>query len=460
MQSLLESIAAIQTQLESGARHSESIAKILNTALTLTRSRSGMLANVMADEPCRLNDVVDAAQRDEMLLAFDELARTALERGTHIVDRVAEGVEVVALPLAIGREVHGVLVLAHSELQWSSGLIGTLAPFTTSAAGVLRQFQDDLSGSQVGAFIDHLAEGILTFDEQGVVEAMNAAAEQVFGYNAEDIVGSNMTMLLAEPYAAEHTAYLREHGVVQLVGYDELEGRRKDGTVFPMDLSVSQIDVQGRRVYIGITRDVTEYKARRQMAEVERANTQTLELLVRIDAVTGIANRRHFDEMLSSEVRRAARERQPLGMVLCDIDFFKAFNDRYGHLAGDKALRSVAVAIDGCFQRAGELAARYGGEEFGVVIAGADVADATKLAQKVRERIAALSIPHGASPIADHVTISIGVASVVPDPHFDPKELIDAADRALYRAKGSGRDRIHAATDGAVPADSRQLRAL
>lgn len=445
LESLLGAITAVQQQLHVGARHSDSIATILNTALALTGARSGMLANVMADEPCRLNDMLAAGvARDEALVAFDELARAALDCGHYVT---SDGdLNAVALPLALGAEVHGVLVLAHRREPFTRQMLDTLAPFTNCAASVLRQFQDDLSDSQVGAFIDHLAEGILTFDEGGVIEAVNAAAEQVFGYAAEDVVGRSLTALLAEPFAAAQAQSLHANGVVRVSGFDELEGRRKDGTVFPMDLSVSDIEVRGRRVHIGIVRDMTDYKARRQMVEAQRATTQTLELLVRSDTVTGIANRRHFDEKLENEVRRAARERQPLGLVLCDIDFFKSFNDRYGHLAGDKALRSVAQAIDGCFQRAGELAARYGGEEFGVVIAGADVASAMGLARKVRARIGELSIPHTASPIADHVTVSIGVASVVPGPRFDPRELVEAADRALYRAKGSGRDRIYAAS--------------
>ena len=402
-----------------------------------------MLAFIEDGEPCRLDEVIGSGcARDEILMAFDELARVALAKDRCVIDTDAHGVQ-VALLLRIGDDVHGVLALDHVHCPTDPEFIDGLAPFTTTVAAVMRQFQDDLSSSQVGAVIDHIAEGVLTFDEAGKVCAMNAAAEQLFGYNVNDIEGETISILVAEPLASELDAQLAASGVLR-VTYPgrEFEGRRKDGTVFPMQVSLSDIEVQGRKLFIAITRDLTDFKAREQSAEQDRVNTETLEQLARIDAVTTIANRRYFDETLEKEVRRAARDQKSLALVFCDIDFFKAFNDRYGHPAGDKALRGVALAIDGVFQRAGELAARYGGEEFGVVIPGADLEQAAKLATTLKERVEQLSIPHGASPVADMITVSVGVASVVPGPKFDPTELVDEADRALYRAKGSGRNRI------------------
>ena len=461
-QSLLDAITCVQQQLQAGSRHSESINCILGKSLELTGSQAGMLANISGGEPCRLTDVVPASRsREDALAAFDEIARSALQCGRHVIVRDPEAGNTVALPLSIGSVVYGVLVLSMTA-RWQDDMIESMAPFTGTAAAVLRQFQEDLSAPQVDAVFDHLADGILTADNDGRIESMNAAAEQMFGYSLDELVGKSVRVLLPEPYASRHDenlAHYRETGEIRIMGYGrELDGQRKDGVIFPMDISVSQIEIQGRDVFVVIARDITEHKAQQQMVELERANTQTLELLVRIDAVTGIANRRHFDEALTNEVRRAARDQKPVSLILCDIDFFKAFNDRYGHPAGDKALGAVAKTIEGCFQRAGEVAARYGGEEFGVVVPGADLAAAAELAATVHERVCALSIPHSASPISDHLTISIGVASAVPGPQFDQTQLVEEADRALYRAKGKGRNCIQLAEPGAKSKPLQRVR--
>ncbi|MBT8136644.1 MAG: diguanylate cyclase [Gammaproteobacteria bacterium] len=446
--SLLAAIAAMQQQLQPGSRHSDSINCILSRSLELTHSSGGMLANVVGGEPCRLTDVVPAdVPREDTLVDFDRLARTAIDRKRAVFSDQDEGT--AALPLSIGSVVHGVLVLSGAPLRWKPELVESMSPFTGTAAAVLRQFQEDLSAPQVDAVFDHLADGILTVDVEGRVESMNAAAEQMFGYSLDEVLEQSVRMLLPEPYASRHDENLehyRRTGEIRIMGYGrELDGQRKDGTVFPLDISVSQIEIQGRDVFVVIARDITEHKAQQQLVELERANSQTLELLVRIDAVTGIANRRHFDEALTTEVRRAARDSKPVALVLCDIDFFKAFNDRYGHPAGDKALHAVAKAIESCFQRAGEVAARYGGEEFGIVIPGASLEQAAELAGKMHRTVAGLSIPHSASRVADHITLSIGIASAVPGPHFDQHRLVEEADRALYRAKGAGRNRIELA---------------
>jgi len=177
--------------------------------------------------------------------------------------------------------------------------------------------------------------------------------------------------------------------------------------------------------------------------QLQEANAQLLKL-VSIDGLTGIANRRHFDEVLAREVRRCLRERQPLSLILCDIDGFKRFNDTYGHARGDDTLKRVAQAVDKTFRRAGDLAARYGGEEFAIVLPGIDARRAWLFADRLRRNIWRLAIPNAVSPVADRVTISAGVATALPDRIYAIEELIHAADTALYRAKGNGRNRVEA----------------
>ncbi len=174
---------------------------------------------------------------------------------------------------------------------------------------------------------------------------------------------------------------------------------------------------------------------------LETAN-QRLRRLVAEDGLTGIANRRHFDRALDRELRRARRDGQPLSLIFLDLDEFKRFNDTYGHARGDEVLRQVAQTLDETFRRGGDLVARYGGEEFAVVLPGVDGRRAGLYAERLRRRIWRLAIAYDESPVTNRVTISGGVATVVPPAIVSPDDLLSAADKALYRAKCLGRNRI------------------
>lgn len=166
--------------------------------------------------------------------------------------------------------------------------------------------------------------------------------------------------------------------------------------------------------------------------------------LIRIsssDSLTGIANRRYFEEALSIEWRRARRHSNPVALLMCDIDFFKLFNDTYGHLAGDDCLRRVAHAISRHSERPSDTVARFGGENFAVILAETSIGGALMVAEKIRHGIGELGIPHVSSPFGQ-VTLSIGIASAAPGFDNPPDDLILAANKALYRAKQEGRDRI------------------
>jgi diguanylate cyclase (GGDEF)-like protein len=175
--------------------------------------------------------------------------------------------------------------------------------------------------------------------------------------------------------------------------------------------------------------------------KLTESNAQ-LERLSTLDTLTGLANRRRFDEVLSHEWRRSAREGTPLSLVFCDIDFFKDYNDGYGHLAGDQTLVEVAGAVSAASNRPGDVPARYGGEEFVIVLPGTGEEGAKKLAERLRARIEDMKIPHAHSRLSRYLTISLGVASAVPKRGSDPNELLDAADRAVYAAKQEGRNRV------------------
>jgi len=166
-----------------------------------------------------------------------------------------------------------------------------------------------------------------------------------------------------------------------------------------------------------------------------------LEKLSRQDGLTGIANRRYFDSYLLTEVRRAARERQALSLILADVDHFKAFNDHYGHQAGDDCLRQVASALSTAGRRPADLAARYGGEEFAIVLPGTGLDGAVDVAQALSRLIAGLAISHARSASGQSITLSQGIASLTPEKETSSEDLIHRADQALYQAKQQGRNR-------------------
>ena len=186
----------------------------------------------------------------------------------------------------------------------------------------------------------------------------------------------------------------------------------------------------------------------RQVAERTRELTdanQELQRLSLSDALTCIGNRRYLDEYLEREWRRTLREQTSLSVVMLDVDYFKLFNDTYGHIAGDDCLRRVAGILTATIQRTTDFATRYGGEEFVLVLPATDEPGALTVAEKIRCRVEALAIPHEKSPLAGVVTVSIGVAATVPTRDSDVGLLLAAADRALYQAKSAGRNAVRPA---------------
>lgn len=180
---------------------------------------------------------------------------------------------------------------------------------------------------------------------------------------------------------------------------------------------------------------------------LEEAN-ERLRYLSQVDGLTGLTNRRHFEERLHREWQRAARERQPLACVLLDVDRFKGLNDQEGHASGDAALRKVAKALQAAGRRPADLAARYGGEEFAVLLPNTSLSGAQAVAEGICRHIEALQIPNEASDVSSYVTVSSGVAAFVPNPAFSPSLLMAAADKCLYEAKNQGRNCVHASDFG------------
>lgn len=175
--------------------------------------------------------------------------------------------------------------------------------------------------------------------------------------------------------------------------------------------------------------------------EMQR-KTDELERLAKIDGLTGLANRRFLDERLIQEWQNLKRNKDSFSIIMADVDYFKAYNDHYGHQKGDDCLQQIATTIATCLKRPGDLAGRYGGEEFMVILPDTDTKGAVAVAECIKHTIAQLHIEHKQSEIADHLTLSFGVASGVPCDKRVPEKLVALADEALYRAKRQGRNTI------------------
>jgi diguanylate cyclase (GGDEF)-like protein len=184
-----------------------------------------------------------------------------------------------------------------------------------------------------------------------------------------------------------------------------------------------------------------EKKVDERTRELRIANRE-LQRLSNLDGLTQLYNRRYFDDNLYLEINRLQRSATPISLLLCDIDYFKNYNDKYGHLAGDDCIRTVADIILRYCKRLTDIAARYGGEEFGVILPNTPSDEALKIAESIRHEIELTKTSHETSPISDFVTISIGVATIIPHIHTTPSSLISLADKALYESKNGGRNRV------------------
>jgi len=221
----------------------------------------------------------------------------------------------------------------------------------------------------------------------------------------------------------------------------DIERARKDGVTVPFMFSATPLrGIDGSVIgMVAQFKDITE----RKYAEntLKEAN-ERLERLSTSNGLTGVANRRCFDQTLQREWTRLQRTKDHLSLIMCDVDFFKLYNDAYGHQGGDDCLKSVAQALQDNARRGGDCVARYGGEEFAVIMPATEEKNAVYVADKIRQAVEKMAMAHSKSSVAPHVTLSLGVATVVPDDPETPESLIKRADEALYRAKSSGRNRV------------------
>ena len=286
---------------------------------------------------------------------------------------------------------------------------------------------------RLSAILGAVADAVIAIDDRGIIQTCNPATERMFGWSATELIGQSVARLMPEPYASAHDHYIQaflETGIPKVIGKNrELVGLRRDGTSFPIDLTVTQARLERPRLFIGIVRDITERKAMEE--ELRRLATT--------DPLTGAANRRSFMEALAAETARAQRLGHPLSVVMLDIDHFKKLNDTWGHAAGDSALIQFVKTISARLRETDTLG-RLGGEEFAILLPGTTAAQAVAVAEELRQRQEQAVLMFEGQAI--RFTVSAGVASTQTTP---ARDLLTAADTALYASKQAGRNRVSSA---------------
>jgi diguanylate cyclase (GGDEF)-like protein/PAS domain S-box-containing protein len=297
------------------------------------------------------------------------------------------------------------------------------------------------------------ADGMWVVDTEFRVQRINRAMAAMIGSSAEDILGRKCFEVLQ----------CRDSGSENCPMVQLRRGTSRFEQDWRLHLSAGQftpvirtatpfLGIDGALVAILVShKDIT---ARHQAGqELERAN-QELRRLATIDGLTQVANRRRFDQQLKVEWRRMRRQGTPLSLVICDIDYFKRYNDSCGHQQGDTCLISVAQSLDQSVRRPADLVTRYGGEEFAAILPDTPSGGARIVAEIMRQQVQDLKMDHPDSPIDPYVTISVGVASGLPSAGTRPEQLLAQADKALYQAKTEGRNRVIGIE--ALPADTRR----
>ena len=308
--------------------------------------------------------------------------------------------------------------------------------------------------------LDIINAVVLVMDRDGHIIFFNKASESITGYSFEEVKNKypwDLFLLPAEKqrvkqvfkqltsgdYPNNHTNYwfTKDKGRLLIDWSNTAIVDEKGDIAF---IIATGIDITKRRA---AEREIERHQRNLEILVTERtaslnAANAKLEKLARRDSLTGVYNRLHFNEMIETELRRTRRTKDPLSLILCDVDYFKNYNDYYGHVEGDNCLKQVASALTQGFKRASDLVARFGGEEFAIILPGTNSTRALSVANNLLQTVRKLNIPHASSPISKYVTISIGVATSQPDELVESKALLELADKELYKAKKQGRNKV------------------
>ena len=296
--------------------------------------------------------------------------------------------------------------------------------------------------------MDTIAEGIETVDQLAQLKALKCEYGQGYYLSKpldKEILESMIKSDLAAPANAvlENYRSLLDEQIAQEQWMFQIEQLRQEIEELRLEKADLEIMLDNTTQHADLVESQLHNEIcdrQKAQAALSQANSE-LEKLSVLDSLTQVANRRRFDDYLLQEWKKLSQEQAPLSLILCDIDYFKLYNDTYGHPIGDDCLRQVALAIECVMESTPGLVARYGGEEFGIILPNVDAAQAMKIAQKIADSVNKLHVAHQKSLVNDYVTISLGVHNLIPTAESSPELLIALADKALYQAKEQGRNR-------------------
>jgi len=308
----------------------------------------------------------------------------------------------------------------------------------------------DVAQGYAVRLMQHLVVPTFVLNPKRRVVIWNRACERLTGVAAADVIGTSnhwrafyqrQRYCLADLVALGRRDKLGQLYPEHTIPDDGVGFSAENWCVMPRLGSQLYLAIDAGPIHDEDGKLIAVVETLRDMTDQKRAEL-ALQSLAASDGLTGLANRRSFDQTLAMEWARAQRTRKPLSLLLCDVDHFKLYNDLHGHQKGDECLRAVADVIGKNAFRPADLPARYGGEEFAVIMPETDGAAARKLAERLREVLARMKLPHGAPNVPPLVTLSIGIATLVPSPDTRSDWLLGQADQALYAAKYSGRNRV------------------
>ncbi|MGM9515583.1 bifunctional diguanylate cyclase/phosphodiesterase [Roseateles sp. DB2] len=362
-----------------------------------------------------------------------EATATVMQTLGEALDRGSSGGRRIVLDLPMGRhyfELHA------TRCQQEAGEKPRLIVLSRNITQEVNAREALLEAAQqTQTILDNVIDGIITIDRRGTVRSYNSSAHKIFGYEASEVVGNNITMLMPSPYAEAHDRYLADYartGIRQVIGRGrEVEGLRKNGERFPMSLAVNEIEREGERIYIGMVRDITQRRAAE--AEIQR--------LAFFDQLTDLPNRRLLLDRLDRAVLSAARRGQLGALLFIDLDEFKLLNDTWGHDFGDRVLVQVARRLSGSV-REGDTVARLGGDEFVIMLEslGETLQEAAAHAEMVARKILLnFEQPFQLLEREQHSSPSIGI-TLFGDNLLSASELMAHADTAMYQAKAQGKN--------------------
>jgi diguanylate cyclase (GGDEF)-like protein/PAS domain S-box-containing protein len=310
---------------------------------------------------------------------------------------------------------------------------------------VMRTFAERQKGDDIFRFLTENSSDIIVLHASDTTMLyISPIVEKILGYQPDECVDMKPAAFIHQDDLADlsdrfRSVFREKHSSdIMTVVY---RARNKLGNYHWLETTFRSVFLPDGTLegFISVTRDITDRKEREQHLILLNQQLQQWSF---IDGLTGIGNRRYFDDTLSKEWSRGLRHHYPLTLVLFDVDYFKKYNDNCGHQKGDECLKAIAAATAETFPRKTDFVGRYGGEEFVVILPNTPEEMSVKLCEKLRSNIESLRIPHPASDVSDVVTVSIGAAHLLPTLEGDPSQLVAFADKALYEAKRAGRNRV------------------